>query len=191
MTLPDYSAWLTPERLVHEESLWADPAQRTWPIFVDWINRLAADDSVCSIIEYGCGTGWVPANISPKLHYVGIDANPDCLLRAMRRNPTRLFSLADVRIEQPLTFDVACAFSFLKHFGLHEWDAIVAKVLRRGRYGLFSMPVGDRNEDTGTEFPHVWVTEEHLREAIHAAEHELLQMEPLPTGEQMVTTLRW
>jgi len=190
--LPDYSQWLTYERLQAEETQWADPSTRTWPSFVDWIMKIAdADEDVQSIVEFGCGTGWVPANLPPELSYVGIDANPMCLALAMKKNRGRLFSLADIRDEHRLTYDISCAFSVLKHFGLHEWDTAVAKVLRCGvRYSLFSMPIADDTKDDGTEFPHVWVTEQRLVRAVEKAGHILMELVPLPHGEYMAVTTR-
>src|SRR5690242_16105072 len=193
MTKPDYSKWLTYERLQAEEVQWADPDTRTWPEFVDWIRNIAqADEDVQSIVEFGCGTGWVPANLPAELHYVGIDSNPHCLALAMKKNRGRLFSLADIRDNHPLTYDIACAFSVLKHFELHEWDTIVAKVLRCGvRYGLFSMPVAEDTKDDGIMFPHVWVTEQRLVRAVEKAGHTLMELAPLATGERMAVTSKW
>src|SRR5690242_8202703 len=192
--LPDYSRWLTSERLMAEEVLWGDPSTRTWPSFVDWILKISqADDEVQSIVEFGCGTGWVPANLPKDLHYVGIDSNPMCLALAMKKNRGRLFSLADIREDHALTYDIACAFSTLKHFALYEWDAVVGKVLKCGvRYGLFSMPINDEESiDDGVYFPHVWVTEQRLVRAVEKAGHTLMELVPLPTGEFMAVTSKW
>jgi len=184
----DYSAWLTPERLAVEDQQWGDPRLATWPIFVGWIKHVAREVEIVSVLEYGCGTGWVPRHLPPDMHYVGVDANQYCLQLAMARNPGRLFAFADVRAALALTFDLACAFSFLKHFGLHEWDEVVAQVLRHGRYGLFTMPVGPETKDDGTEFPHVWVTEDRLRAAVNLAGHEVRHLARIQTGETMVVT---
>jgi len=190
VTKPDYSEWLTPERLEEEERQWADPRLCTWPIFVGWIRHVAREVEIQSVIEYGCGTGWTPSRLSESFHYIGVDANLNCLMRAMQRNPGRMFVYADVRKQHVLTFDLACAFSFLKHFGLHEWDEVVAQVLRHGRYGLFTMPVGPETKDDGVEFPHVWVTEDRLRAAVNMAGHAVRHIEAIRTGEVMVVTRR-
>jgi len=142
------------------------------------------------VIEYGCGTGWVPQHLPVEMHYIGVDANLYCLQLALQRNPGRMFVYADVRREMVLTFDLACAFSFLKHFGLHEWDEVVAQVLRHGRYGLFTMPVGPETRDEGVDFPHVWVTEDRLRAAVNVAGHDVRHIEGIRTGEVMVVTRR-
>ena len=188
MTKPDYSEWLTPERLEIEETLWADPRQCTWPIFSGWIKRVAGEVEIQSVIEFGCGTGWTPSHIPARIQYVGVDANLHCLIRAMQRNPGRMFVHQDVRRPFELTFDLTCAFSFLKHFGLHEWDKIVRLVLSRGRYGLFTMPVGEETKDDGVDFPHVWVTHQRLVEAVNLAGHEITHAESIRTGEAIFVT---
>ena len=195
MTPPDYSAWLTPERLAVEEVAWTDPARATWPVFVDFIKARRGAMSMFSVIEFGCGTGLVAAGLPDTVTYHGEDANAECVLRARARNdgrPRRTFAIADVRAAWQYVagkYELACAFSFLKHFGLHEWDTIVERVLRPGRMGLFSVPVslaGDRDE--GLEFPHVWVTATRVERAVRRAGHEVRSWDALPWGETMVTT---
>lgn len=190
MTLPSYAEWLTPSRLKVEEEKWADSELRTWPIFVNWINWVLQDKNVLSMIEFGCGTGWVAKAMPPDLNYVGVDANPHCLAMAMEKNPGRWFARDDIRIKQLHTFDLSCAFSVLKHFGLHEWDEVVGNVVGAGMVSLFSMPVGPEEKDDGTEFPHVWVTPAHLQEAVLAAGHIVVRLEPIATGEHMVLTAK-
>lgn len=190
MNLPDYSQWLTPARLAAEEHQWADPELRTWPIFVNWVLHVLQDANVLSMIEFGCGTGWVPKALPADLQYVGVDANPHCLALAMEKNPTRWFSRNDIRNPQALTFDLACAFSVLKHFGLHEWDAVVKNVVSAGHVCLFSMPVGPEDKEDGAEFPHTWVTAAHLQDAVAAAGHMVVRLEPIATGEHMVMTAK-
>jgi SAM-dependent methyltransferase len=198
---PDYSTWLTPDRLAIEERYWADPALRTWPLFVAAIAKIRERYPINWIIEFGCGTGWVPSQLPSPVRYAGVDSNARCLALAVekfrgRDAPEVGFYNADIRTveitpwspDAPDVFDLACSFSVLKHFGLHEWDAVVAQILKHGRYGVFSMSVGSEVLDDGVEFPHVWVTQERLRQAVQAAGHDVLWLDPMPTGETMVFT---
>lgn len=191
LKLPDYSQWLTPDRLELEEQAWAGP-DRTWPHFVAAIDRLRAHTPIKSMIEFGCGTGWVPAALPETVAYTGMDANPGCVERARARNPNRTFVVDDLR---SLTyvgagFDLTCAFSVMKHFGLHEWPAVLKRVLSYGMLGLLSIPTGFETKDDGTEFPHVTLSESYLQEAVIAAGHDLVITAPLPWGEVMVYTCR-
>lgn len=186
MVLPDYSTWLTPERLEIEERLW-EGGLRTWPTFVAAIERVQSAAAIRSVIEFGCGTGWVGAAL-PQLAYTGVDANAGCIAAAQQRNPGAQFIRSDIRTVVAPAKDLACAFSVLKHFGLLEWDAILGTILGHGVHGLFSMRVGSENTDDGTEFPHVQVTSARLESAVSAAGHAIQWTEALPWGEVMIAT---
>lgn len=189
MNFPDYSTWLTPGRLAVEEKLWIDPELRTWPIFVNWLNHILQDKDLISVIEFGCGIGLVPEHLPDDVHYLGVDQNPDCILRAMQRNPTRWFQLNDIRAGQRLTFDVVCAFSVLKHFGLHEWDEVLGKILAASAsMALFTVFVTETDQDNGTEFHHVGVSRTHLEAAILQAGHAIVSADQIATGELMIVT---
>lgn len=188
--LPDYSQWLTPERVAQEEQTWADPALATWPYFVRGIKRICDRTAISSVIEFGCGTGWVAQGLPSQITYLGIDANSWCLERARQRCPHRTFILADVRDAAGGDADLVCAFSFLKHFGFGEWDAVVKKVLSRGRLGLFSIPLASEDWDAGIEFPHVWVSNERMTNAVQGAGHRVLVAHPLPWGEMLIETCK-
>lgn len=185
---PDYSAWLTPERLEVEELAWA--TCQYYRDFADAVMSTAARFGIASVVEFGCGTGWVPSLLPSYLTYTGIDANPGVIERAAVRNPQRVFQLGDIRTAVPPAAGLGCSFSVLKHFGLDEWDAIVARVLYTD-YGLFTMPVGLHTVDDGVEFPHVWVTEMRLRAAVKAAGHEIVELTPQRSGETLVLTTQW
>lgn len=178
--------------------MWSDPTLRTWPAFVEAIERVRKEHGIWVVKEFGCGTGWVAQGLPETLDYLGVDANAGCIERARRRNPgkRRQFTLGDLRafsIGQyagPYDATLACAFSVLKHFGLDEWDNVVGAVLRHGARSLFSIPLGTETKDDGVEFPHVWVTRERLESAVIGAEHVIVRTDPLPWGETMVETVR-
>lgn len=189
---PDYSKWLTPERLAEEDRLWESDYTRTWPDFIRAIERVTTWTNVRMMIEFGCGTGWVAKHISLDWFYLGVDANADCIAKAKERNPDRQnsFLCGDIRrIKLPRQkLDLSCAFSVMKHFALEEWDEVLATVLVPGRWGLFSIPIADTCFDDGTEFPHVHITEERILQAVKDADRQVYSIDPLPWGEVMVTT---
>ena len=199
MSRTDYSEWLTPARLAEEERAWGDPQRATWPHFVRAIQDVMLfgemqNAPIASMIEFGCGTGWVPAGLPPNVEYIGVDANPFCLELAHLKKPRRRFVRADVRyalsnvlLQAIAPVDLVCAFSFLKHFGLHEWDDVVHVVLQHGRWAAFSVPIADADRDEGAEFPHVWVTMARVEAALARTKHAIVGMNPLPWGETMVT----
>lgn len=198
MSKPDYSAWLTPERLAQEEVAWTDLERATWPEFVAAVERVRLEQGIFAVKEFGCGTGLVPAGLPSIVRYVGVDANEECIARARARNLGRAFIHGDLRaISIAATLptgmygeSLVCAFSVLKHFSIDEFDAVVFGILRHGAYGLFSMPVGPETKDDGVEFPHLWVTSDRLAVAVAGAEHVIVHTAPLPWGETLVETQR-
>jgi SAM-dependent methyltransferase len=194
--LPDYSEYLTPERLAHEDNVWADV--KYYNVYADLIGSAiligSATPYIRSVVEFGCGTGYVATCLPKTVEYLGIDANRGCVLRAIDRNAMRpqiTFVHADIRTAQVEDVDVSCAFAVLKHFGLHEWDNIVKCVLRPGRNSVFTIPPAtDTDYDDGVDYPHVHVTEARIRAAVNAAGHTVRRIDPLPFDELAVFTSR-
>lgn len=180
MSLPDYSEWLTPERLEVEEGHWAREA-----LHVARAIRLL---EVCgpgevSVLEIGCGTGWIPTVLPPRIRYTGLDANPHCIGRAIQKNPDRLFVLADIRAAELPRVDVVCSFSVMKHFGLHEWESIWTRKLSAAARCLSSILIAnDEPFDDGEEYPHTWVSDEMLQRASAAAGHVVVRKDVLWSG---------
>ena len=184
--MPDYTEFLTESQLAAEEEAWE--SEKLHLRYVAGIARMCADYEVGSILEMGCGTGWVPRELPETLSYVGMDANRSCLNLAHRKNVTRPFYEGDVRTWIPgYQTDLVCCFAVLKHFALSEWKSVIHAVLRHGRYGLFTQPVAlecrDDQKEMKLAWPHVWVDEATLQEAVKEAGHEVLwrdnHVEPL------------
>jgi len=191
--LPDYSMWLTRERVAVEDALWSDPEKATWPYFVEAIARFMPPVKRPSVVEFGCGTGLVAHALSGKVVYLGVDANAECIEKARERNAltSNAFFLGDIRKASPLReFDLSCAFSFLKHFAAHEWTDILGKVLKPGLVSVFSVIMGPEVKDDGVEYPHLQVTQQLLHDAVYKAEHRIMDQYALPWGEVMVATRR-
>lgn len=177
----DYSAFLSlPGKLDAEEAAWAEAPHEGEQAAL--IRETCAEHGLRSIVEFGCATGWMPHYLrDTSTHYLGIDANPNCLARAAEKCPGTLFLRGDIRTVHAPQADLVVAFAVLKHFHLAEWDAVLTRILSHGRYGLFSVTIADRCYEDDLEFPHVWVTEARLRRVVAAAGHEIVSF---PWGQE-------
>ena len=189
----DYSQWLTPERLRHEEEVWSEaPHERAQAELVAAVCR---EHALRSVVEFGCATGWQPSFLDgsgPETQYLGIDANPYCLDLARAKCPGRLFLQGDIRTVAAPPADLVVSFAVLKHFHLSEWDAILTRILSFGRFGLVSVTIADRNIEDDCDFPHVWLTQERLQRVVEGAGHAIIAT-PWSTevpSEWMVVTRR-
>ncbi len=138
-----------------------------------------------TVVEFCCGTGWIPKGLPHDVQYWGIDANQGCYDLAVKKNPDRNFMRKDVRnvdVEKELfPCDMALAFSCLKHFSLAEWDSIYSKVLQSGKRTLTSIYMRPRDvEDPGHGFPHSAVTMERVQRVIEENGHRLVKVFTLP-----------
>lgn len=181
--LPDYSAWLTPERIAVEDAHWQTMPREKQT--AQTVAELAArmEHSCPHVMEWGCGTGVVASLLPDCLPYHGFDANAGCISRARDRNPTKAFAVLDVRRMVELQEGVALhdprveigvALAFLKHFHADEWPYILQGLLWAAHCGVFSMPVSATTHDDGTEWPHLWVSPGDLDAAVQAAGHEIV-----------------
>lgn len=197
MTLPDYADWLTPERLAVEERLWE--RDQVYVRYVAAIEQLAVADTVFgSIVEFGCGTGYVAtaldhlAKYDPDFRYIGYDRNEGCLERARAKNANRRwasFVNREIRTLSP-DADLVCGFAVLKHFRLDEWPGLFARLFRFARNGLFTIPIAAESKDDGTEFTHVWLSESDLSAALARAGHVELWRDTTDKVEPIIATRR-
>ncbi len=176
MVVDGYNKWLE-EHLEETEAVWAK---------LDRSEVIAAIEKYepLSVIEFCCGTGWIPKGLNDATVYRGIDANWNCLAYARKKNPevTRKFTHADVReIEVPVRVDMAVAFSCLKHFTLVEWDGVYAKVLQSGKRTLTSIFMSSQDEENERHgFPHTSVTLKRVERVMKENGHRLVQIFTLP-----------
>lgn len=188
--LPDFSAYLTPERLAHEEIEWAKTRfyERNAAALIEMEPRI--------LLEVGCGTGWIPWEIRRRGYncsYFGVDGNAGCLNLAHIKNPGLPFIFADLRAMLPGKggFDTICAFAVLKHFGLHEWHEIFARFLSAAPRALFTMGISDRTHDDGEEYHHTWLTAEDLAAAVRQCDHRITRREVSCEGDKGNEELIW
>lgn len=160
---PGYDEWLTRERLNKERAAWA--ASPHVQAQADWVRKQCEATGAKTVLEFGCAVGYVPAELPDEIEYVGVDANPHCIMDAHEANPRRQFVIADIRNAVVREADIVVAFAFLKHFHLDEWNAIIGILLAYAQRTILTSvtiaPVDQ--EDRKTPFPHVWVTEDRLR----------------------------
>jgi hypothetical protein len=175
--MPDYKDWLTPERLAETEIAWSKMDRS------ELIAAIMKHDPK-TVVEYCCGTGWIPYGLPNHVNYVGIDGNDGCVAYATKKNPedTREFKQADVRrvMSAGDSFDMALAFSCLKHMTLAEWDGFYTTILRSGDRTLTSIFRGQEREDESHGFPHTRVSMERVERLCAENNHRIVEVFTLP-----------
>lgn len=174
MVVSGYNKWLD-AHLEETEAMWAK-MDRT---------ELIAEIEECepdTVIEFCCGTGWIPKGLHGAIHYNGLDANEDCIGLAMaKNNEDRCFRTIDVReFKVDLRYDMALAFSCLKHFTLADWDAVYGLVLRSGRRTLTTIFRGGDREDESPGYPHTRVSMERVERVCEENGHRIVKVFTLP-----------
>jgi hypothetical protein len=171
--LPDYSEFLNQEGVLqHIEEEWLKN-KHIHEAQAKVVNKVLEYNKGSSLIEIGCATGNLASLINSE-DYLGIDKNPGCIGMASDKNKGKKFICEDVRTFTHKPFYVVCAFAIMKHFGLHEWDEILSKLVKLSdKYVIFDMPLAfdfktiDDGELHGHH--HVWMNEEELRARIMKA----------------------
>jgi SAM-dependent methyltransferase len=177
----DYAAWLTQERLEIEERLWAECR------YYEWYATAILELGPTSVVELGCGTGWVPYVLPASTKYVGVDSNAQCVNLARAKNPGRLFVEMDLRRFRPQTaFDIVCAFAVVKHFALDEVGLILQHMGRCGRLLVFTVPPAEEDFDDGVEFPHIHLSSSSLARLVQSAGRRIVTSRLLPNEELLV-----
>ena len=176
-TLPDESERYTADLADAEAVNWA--VNRSWQrplaFLLPRLDALRADNPVPGLIEFGCGAGLLANCLPEVVGYLGVDKCGHLLEKARRLcagNPLRRFECLDAR-NVVATADVSCAWSFMKHFALREWDQVLAKVLSAGRFCAFDCQVAEDCFDDGVAFPHVFVSERRVLSAVAAAGYSI------------------
>ena len=174
----DYSEYLTPELLELEERGWAEGFHNRK--MADMVVRLCAEHGLKTVIEMGCGTGWVPSFLPEQLSYTGVDKNQGCLDRAVAKNgPDRVFVREDIRGYTGPQRDLVCSLSVLKHFRPEEWREVFLKIMSLGRYACFTMSIGPKIVNDGVAFPHTYIRREDLERSLALAGKTLTYEERL------------
>lgn len=164
----DYSEWLIGDRLDAEDRAWGETGQyrRNVEQVMRAIRCFAAPRP--TVVELGCGSGWMPLALGDRVRYLGIDKSPALLHLSQQRNlgSDATFHLADLRDVTPATLaalghpapDIIYSFSVLKHFGLAEWESLLRRVLTLGDRFVIQLQTTDATSlDDGAEYHHTWI----------------------------------
>lgn len=136
-------------------------------------------ENLVSAVEFGPGSGLLAhawKRKCPRLVYTGVEksakllqiaSSPECF---PGNYGGLTFVRGDVRDYELPEADVGVAFTFLKHFGLPEWDDIL-DIVCNGlfRFACFDVPLAERDLDNGTDWPHVFVSPGRLELALDKA----------------------
>lgn len=188
---PDISEWYDEDKAAIEEVAWNTIQEYRGNLaqVQECIDILGTK----SIIEVGCGSGLIPVHLSKEIDYVGLDNNPTFLRWARSKNhKSRIFVQNDLRKTDTAwlsknnlsgEYDLVASFAFLKHFGLHEWDEIVGRVLAFSGHGCIEIVTREAGDlDNGLTFHHTHVTSDHMAAAITAAGHDIVRVKEMWKG---------
>ncbi len=173
----DISEYYTGEVAATEEAAWN--TTRMYRRNLAQVERLIQKEGLFQIIEVGCGSGLIAAELPDIVDYVGVDRSAELLAmaRAKTAHTGRVFFQEDVRRITPewvaekglAPFHLVMCFAFLKHFGLHEWDDILKGILALAPVACIEVQLAEQDFDDGTQFHHVFVTQAHLERVISAS----------------------
>lgn len=164
-----FDKWLTPERLLIEEAHWGMEAvkHRGPHQNAGAVSEAMITFGGSTILEYGCGTGWIPWLLREEykqviFSYHGIDNQELCLEVARERCPLDYWSKADILESIPVVgYDIVCTFSMMKHIPLGKWQEVWTKVQEAAPIVVAGLnmcrhigPVDD-----GDAYVHNWVPE--------------------------------
>lgn len=196
--LPDYSEWLTYERLSVEEKAWFKAGFHK--VYARDIDDALGRSIAPVVLELGCGIGLVPYELiigrgRPTAYY-GVDANLGCIQKARSRSGDMVEfiqeDIRDVLSSSDLDKDfmipapyLVCSFAVLKHFDIHESIALIQGILSRSSVSIFSIPVtGGEHKNDGTEFNHTWLNFDTVKGLIRSSKKNITRTSTL-TGEPL------
>lgn len=177
MIFPDISDYYVGPLAVHEDDEWQ--RKQFYNDNLAFAIPLIVEHGVKTVLDFGCGSGLLAVEllrVLPTVYYAGVDKNDYFLGQARARvehHNRCTFAKGDVR-DNTRGSDLVMAWAFFKHFGLHEWDELVAKAIAAGNHAAFSVQFLDHDLDDGTEYHHVFVTRERFLRALDAAGHEIV-----------------
>lgn len=173
---PDYSAYLEDPRHLEDEIVaWELPKHvAEQQAIANDVLRVCRRFGLKSILEVGCGIGWLKGLLPEDIRYTGVDANSCCIEEARKRHGGN-FWVCDVRDLNPIVeYPLVCSFSMLKHFGLHEWLDVATKVLSLGRFACFTLRTDIEDSDEPTQFHNVWIGDETFRKLLKRTHSHIL-----------------
>lgn len=173
---PDISEWYNAQRAVDAEVAWlCDDNHRKF--YREVLGPFLGEHMVHSVLEVGCGSGILAAELPRGVRYTGLDANEWFISRAGRRcGPNCEFLVGDVRSvpDWGEPFDLSMCFDFLKHFSPVEWPSVLSRVLAWGALSAFNVQEAEAGFDDGVEFHHTFVTAGEVLAVVSEAGHRVL-----------------
>lgn len=186
--LQGYDEWLTPERLLVEESQWGTTTFQRLGNFInaEILAKVISSYHIRSnVVEYGCGTGWVPWLLRNHFHildpggYIGVDRNPLCIKLCQYKNPHDKWVIGDIEDFNALSF-LACSFSVLKHIHLGKWQRVWQHILLTAPIVIATLTLSrDEPKDTGTEHVHTYVPASWAYDLITKCGKSIVDIYPL------------
>ncbi|MGH7175311.1 MAG: class I SAM-dependent methyltransferase [Minisyncoccia bacterium] len=196
----DISEYYVGDTAEAEEKAWTESLLHK--AYLPPVERAIATFGINRVVEVGCGSGLIPAEITHNVFYLGVDKNPTFLDWAKKRNPdpSRMFVLEDVRAVTPAWlnrfggFDLAMCFAFLKHFGLDEWDDRLAGLLAMAPRTVFEVQMSSKDFDDGIDFHHAYVTPQRVVNVLDRCGHKLVVRDnniktDLPDGTPVISEI--
>lgn len=175
----DFCDWWNEERLAASDVAWQ--REKTYIELAKRVRDVMYRFDLRSVIELGCGAGYVGGTLAQDYDYLGIDGSPLAVYLSDTRNSNAKFRIGNIRdIGNKLVLhaDLVCTFAVLKHFSTEDFPEILKKVLSVGKYGLLEMQItltGPSIEDNADpEFHHTWTSKEELYACVEAAGHEVI-----------------
>lgn len=183
--------------LYYDQGNRAIEAELDWILHQEWKREIEFvqkhwQAGIEQVLEYGPGAGLFAQALyvlQPTIKYTGLeDSEKLCAIAQARAAACRQdleFLQGDVRHIrfQVEDVDLTVAFSFLKHFALEEWDDILLAILGQSqRWAAFDVQFLGHDLNNGTEFNHVFVTEQRVRSLLEKAGHEEVARQTWYTG---------
>lgn len=164
----------------------------TYQKVAKWLSPLMEKHEIRSVVEFGCGSGLLAGTFPLTVRYLGLDASAELLQLAKARSGSHLireFGIYNVQaqvhpeIALPEPHGLVVFWSLLKHLPLDDWDYLVGLLLGCGTFAAFNVQLFDKDLDNGTDWPHVFVTEEHLQRVLKAADFKILERHAWGEGD--------
>ncbi len=176
---PDFDKWWTAERIKESDAAWLQ--SREYLAFATRIRDVMQTYSLKSIIELGCGAGYIGGVLATEFYYIGIDGSAEMVEWAKLKNPGATFLQGNLRNLEDIYADLVCCFSTVKHFSLTEWRQIVHNILQVGEYGLIEMQISteeavDTSDTSNIDFHHTFVPDCDIEKTWRDAGHEIIDV---------------
>lgn len=178
----DLSSWWTPDRIEAEDAVW-----RRDGFYIQYaaeIRELMNKLGLKTVLEVGCGTGYVGNELKNEFDYVGTDGSGLMIQFAREKHPDVKFEVLNIRdMDNPAmvpnhgNIDLVCCFAVFKHFTLEDWPIILSNILGVAKHALIQVQIrqsGHPSVEDGAEVPHNWISVDELIQFCESIGHEVL-----------------